>query len=84
MSLNHGSGKCIFNSMKLLPLIWSDKRCVVEELVVMVKDVLTSDLIYDVVFPMRCLYRLASINLASGGRCIRGLQKIFKETAPLI
>ena len=35
---------------------------VLEELVAMVKDVHTSDLIYEVVFPMRYFYRLASIN----------------------
>jgi hypothetical protein len=48
----------------------------------MVKDVLTFDLIYEVVFPMGCSYRLASINPESGGGCIRGPKKMFKETAP--
>jgi len=60
---------------------------VLEELVVMLKDVHTSDLIYGVVFPMRYFYRLASINpesdqawMDTGSEDVQG----FKDLTPII
>jgi hypothetical protein len=48
----------------LLPIIETGHKpyVVLEELVVMVKDVHSSALLDKVVFPLRYLYRLASIN----------------------
>ena len=82
-SLHRGSGKYIFNSMKLLPYIWTGYKSsvVLEELVAMAKDVGCAHLRLDLRGRVshEIFYRLAIINPESGHESIRGPKKMFKD-----
>lgn len=62
--LPHGSGKPVLDTLKLLfPLSGADvnRDAILEEIVAMIKKLHTSKSINEVLFPLRHLYRLASI-----------------------
>jgi len=80
-----GSGKCVLNSLKpLFPASGADtnRDAILAELVVMIKELHTSKSIDEVVFPLRYLYRLASIKpehlKGVDGYLHEGLKKTFE------
>jgi len=90
--LQRGSGECVSNTMKpLFPLSGPDanRDVILENLIAMIKDLQTSKSIDEVVFPLRHLYRLASIKpeylKGVDAYLYKGLKKTFEvDLKPIV